>query len=59
MRCSKSCESKRKVYSNTIPPQQMRKISNNQTLHLKQPEKEEQTKAIIIRKKERKKLKQK
>ena len=35
----------------------MRKISNNQTLHLKQPEKEEQTKPIISRRKGRKKNK--
>ena len=33
--------SKREVYSNTILPHETRKISNNLTLHLQQPEKEE------------------
>ena len=41
MGCSKS-SSKREVYSNTILPQETRKISNNLTLHIKQLEKEEQ-----------------
>ena len=42
MGCSKS-SSKGEVYSNTILPQETRKISNNNlTLHLKQLEKEEQ-----------------
>ena len=37
--------SKREVYSNTILPQERRKISSNHlTLHLKELEKEEQTK---------------
>ena len=35
--------SKKEVYSNTIPPQETRKTSNdNLTLHLKQLEKEKQ-----------------
>ena len=42
MGCIKS-SSKREVYGNTILPQETRKISNkNQTLHLKQLEKEEE-----------------
>ena len=41
MGCSKSSP-KQEVYSNTILPQETRKISNNLTLHLKQLEKEEQ-----------------
>ena len=43
MECSKG-SSKRKVYSNTILPQETRKTSKlgNLTLHLKQLEKEEQ-----------------
>ena len=42
IRCSKS-NSKKEFYSKTILPQETRKISNkNQTLHLKQLEKEEQ-----------------
>ena len=41
MGCSKS-SSKREVYSNTILPQETRKISNNLNLHLKQSEKEEE-----------------
>ena len=44
---SKSC-SKREVYSNTILPQETRKISiNSLTLHLKQLEKEEETKTKV------------
>ena len=44
---------KREVYSNTILPQETRKISNkNLTLHLKQLEKEEETKPKISRRKE-------
>ena len=50
MGCSKS-SSKREVYSNTISPQETRKISNNLTLHLKQLEKE-QRKPKISRRKE-------
>ena len=43
---------KREVYSNTILPQETRKISNKQlNLHLKEPEKE-QTKPQISRRKE-------
>ena len=64
MGCSKR-SSKKKVYSNTILPQETRQIkSNNQnkqnnqnqinnlTLHLKEPEKEEQTKPKVSRRKE-------
>ena len=52
MGCSKS-SSKREVYSNTILPQETRKISNkNLTLHLKELEKEEQTKSKVSRRKE-------
>ena len=51
MRHSKSC-SKREVYSNTILSQEIRKISNNLNLHLKQLEKEEQTKPKSVTKKE-------
>ena len=51
MGCSKS-RSKREVYSNTILPQETRKISNNLTLYLKELEKEEQTKPKISRRKE-------
>ena len=43
MGCSKS-SSKREICSNTILPQETRKISNNLTLHLKQVEKEERKK---------------
>ena len=51
---SKSC-SKREVYSNTILPQETRKISiNSLTLHLKQLEKEEETKTKAIQRKENK-----
>ena len=51
MGCSKSC-SKRVVYSNTVLPQETRKISNNLNLHLKQLEKEKQTKSKVSRRKE-------
>ena len=45
--------SKRKVYSDTILPQETRKIRNKHlTLHLKQLEKEEQTKPKFSRRKE-------
>ena len=44
--------SKREVYSNTILPQETRKISNNLTLHVKQLEKEEQIKSKVSRRKE-------
>ena len=47
MGCSKS-SSKREVYSNTILPQETRKISkNNLNLHPKKLEKEEQTKVKV------------
>ena len=51
MGCSKS-SSKREVYSNSILPQETRKISNNLNLPLKQLEKEEQTKPKVSRRKE-------
>ena len=52
MGLSKS-SSKREVYSNTILPQETRKNSNKHiTLHLKQLEKEEQTKPKVSRRKE-------
>ena len=52
MGCSKS-SSKREVDSNTILPQETRKSQiNNQTLHLKQLEKEEWTKSKVSRRKE-------
>ena len=52
MRCSKS-SSKREVYSNTILPQEQEKSQiNNLTLHLKELEKEEQTKPKVSRRKE-------
>ena len=51
MVCSKS-SSKREVYSYTSLPQETRKISNNLTLHLKELEKEEQTKPKVSRRKE-------
>ena len=44
--------SKRDVYSNIIFPQEIRNISNNLTLHLKQLEKEEQKKPKVSRRKE-------
>ena len=52
MGCSKS-GSKREVYSNTTLPQETRKISNTHlTLHLKELEKEKQTKPKVSRRKE-------
>ena len=51
MACSRS-GSKREVYSNKILPQETRKISKYLTLHLKQLEKEEQTKSKVSRRKE-------
>ena len=52
MGCSKSC-SNREVYSNTSPPQETTKSSNKQpNLHLKQLEREEQTRPKVSRKKE-------
>ena len=36
-----SKSSSKRVYSNTILPHETREISNNLTLHLQQPEKEE------------------
>ena len=48
---SKSC-SKREVYSNTSLPQEIRKISNNVKLHLKQLDKEGQAKLKVGRRKE-------
>ena len=50
MGCSKS-GSKREVYSNTSLPQEKKKL-NNLTLHLKELEKEEQTKSKVRRRKE-------
>ena len=50
MGCSKG-NSKREVYSNTILPQETRKI-DNLTSHLKQLENEEQQYSKIIRRKE-------
>ena len=49
MGCSKS-NSKRRVYSNTILPQETRKSLGNLTLYLKQLEKEEEQKKISRRK---------
>ena len=49
--CSKS-SSKREVYSNRSLPQETRKISNNLILHLKELQKEEQTKPEVSRRKE-------
>ena len=51
MGCSKS-HSKRKVYSNISPPQETRKSSNQLTLHLKQLEREEQTRPEVSVRKE-------
>ena len=51
MGCTKS-SSKRENYSATSLPQEIRKISNNLNLHLKQLEKEEQTKPKGSRRKE-------
>ena len=51
MGLSKS-SSKGEDYSNKILPQETRNISNNQTLHLKQVEKEEQKTPKVSRRKE-------
>ena len=52
MGCSKN-SSNREVYSNTSLPQETRKSQiNNLTLHLKELEKEEQTKPKVSRRKE-------
>ena len=52
MGCNKS-SSKREVYCSTILPQETRKISNTHlTLHLKELEKEKQTKPKVSRRKE-------
>ena len=51
MGCSKS-SSKREVYSDTGQPQEIRRISNNLIYHLKEFEKEEQTKPKVSRRKE-------
>ena len=51
MGLSKS-SSKKEVYSNSVSPQETRKISNNLTLHLKHLEKEEQRKPKVSRRKE-------
>ena len=51
MAYSKSC-SKRDVYSNTILPQEIRKISNNLTLHLKQLDKKQTKPFKVSRRKE-------
>ena len=51
MGCSKS-SSKTEVYSNISLPQEKRNISNHLTLHLKELEKEEQTKPKVSRRKE-------
>ena len=52
MECSKK-SSKSEDYSNTILPQETRKTQiNNQTLNLKQLEKEEQTNPKVSRRKE-------
>ena len=51
MGCSKR-SSKREVYSYTSLPQETRKISNSLTLHLKEVEKEEQTKSKVSSRKE-------
>ena len=50
MGCNKS-SSKREIYSNTIKKQEKSQI-NNLTLHLKELEKEEQTKPKVSRRKE-------
>ena len=51
MGCSKS-SFKRQVYNNTSLPEEIRKISNNLNLHIKELEKEEQTKPKVSRRKE-------
>ena len=57
MGCSKS-KPKREVHSNVGFPQKIRKISNNLTFHLKDLEKEEQTKPKVSRRKEIIKIRQ-
>ena len=47
-----AAKAKREVYSNTILPQETRKISNNLTLHLKQLEKQEQKHLEVSTRKE-------
>ena len=49
---SNKSSSNREVYNNTILPQETRKISNSLTYHLKELEKEEQTKPKVSRRKE-------
>ena len=44
--------SKRVIYSDTTLPQETREVSNNLTLHLKQLEKEEQTKPKVSKRKQ-------
>ena len=44
--------SKKEVHGNTSFPQETRKISNNLTLHLKQPEKDVQTKPKVSTRKD-------
>jgi len=51
MGCRKSC-SKKEFYSNTGLPQEARKISNNLSLHLKEPGKEKQAKPKTNRRNE-------
>ena len=51
MGCSKS-SSKREICSNTILPQEKKNQINNINLHLKELEKEEQTKLKVSRRKE-------
>ena len=48
MGCSTNC-SKREIYNNKILPQEKRKISNNLSLHLKQLERDKQTKSKVSR----------
>ena len=47
MGCNKS-SSKREVYTNTSLHQEIRKISNNITLYLREAEKEEQTSPKLV-----------
>ena len=51
MGCNKK-SSKWEVYSNTILPQETKKISNNLSLNLKQLETDEQTKPKVSKRKE-------
>ena len=48
MGCNTNC-SKREIYSYKILPQEKRKISNNLSLHLKQLERDKQTKSKVSR----------